>query len=176
MIPKHVQIVMPKHQAKRYRRLYACRDDLEKAKSFADHILKKRLHSGHIRTKGAYFQAGAFNTALIISYVRAFIDPKDWEKELLALSPPTPEQLALHKTVKKMRNELFAHSDTRHFNVTPGRWGNRRTIIVDVTHFELTAAEVGTLNSYISRLDTAVNREMNAITDNAPDDGGANRK
>jgi len=166
-LPKHVQIILPKYRAKLYRRLWATRNDLETAESYADHIQKKRLHSGHIRTKGAYFQAGAFNTALIVSYVRAFIDPNDWEQKLLALSPPTPEQLALHKTVKKMRNELFAHSDTRHYNITPGRWGIRRTETIDVTHFELTADQVGILNGYISRLDTAVNREMNAMTDNA---------
>jgi hypothetical protein len=165
---KHVEIVLPKHQAKLYRRLWASRNDLETAKSYADHILNKRLHSGHIRTKGAYFQAGAFNTALIISYIRAFIDPNDWEKKLLALSLPTTEQLALHKTLKKMRNELFAHSDIRHFDITPGRWGNRRTETVGVTHFELTAGQVGLLNEYISGLHIAVNQEMNDITDNAP--------
>jgi hypothetical protein len=172
-LPKHVQIVLSKHQARLYRRLWASRNDLEKAKSYADHILKKRLHSGHIRSKGAYFQAGAFNTVLILAYVRAFIDPKDWENKLLALSLPTTEQLALHQTVKKMRNELFAHSDIRHYDITPGRWGNRRTETVDATHFELTVDQVSLLSNYIQRLCAEINREMHAIADNAQASFGA---
>ena len=151
---------MPKQQAKLYRRLWTSRNDLEKAKSYTEYILRKRLHSGHIRTKGAYFQSGAFTTALVISYARTFIDPKGWQDKLLALSRPSAEQLKLHETLMSMRNELFAHSDLRHYDITPGRFGSMRTETVDATHFELEADEIRLLDHHIGHLCAKISREM----------------
>src|SRR5882757_1139981 len=56
---KIIHIELPAHQQKAYLRLWTSRNDLEKARAFAKHILKKRLHQGHIRSKGAYFQSEA---------------------------------------------------------------------------------------------------------------------
>lgn len=165
VLPQHIQLDLSKQQAKQYRRLWTSRNDLEKANSYAEHIIKKRLHSGHIRSKGAYLQSDAFTTSLIISYARAFIDPSDWEDKLLSLSRPTDEQLKLHKTLISMRNELFAHSDLRHYGITPGRYGSRRTETVDTTHFELTANEVRLLDQHIETLCLEIHRKMIGIVD-----------
>lgn len=123
---KIVHIELPAHQQKDYLRLWTSRNDLEKARAFAKHILKKRLHQGHVRSKGAYFQSKAFATALVTSYARAFTEPRNWELKLLSFVSPTKEQLALHELILKARNQLFAHSDLRHFKVTSGRLGYRR--------------------------------------------------
>src|SRR5258708_7945598 len=88
---KIIHIDLPAHQQKEYLRLWTSRNDLEKARAFAKHILKKRLHQGHIRSKGAYFQSEAFATALIISYARVFNEPKNWEAKLLSFVNPTKE-------------------------------------------------------------------------------------
>ncbi|KJC37144.1 hypothetical protein UP09_28280 [Bradyrhizobium sp. LTSP885] len=128
-------------------------------------MIKKRMHDGHTRTKGAFLQAEVFTTALVVTYVGAFIDPTDWERTLLDLAEPTDKQRALHQSLKNMRNQLFAHSDLRHFDITPGRIGQRRFESVGVTYFELKKHQIELLRDYIIGLIVEIHRELNVIAD-----------
>ena len=94
-------------------RIYLDRLDLIEARKFAAYILEKGWPS-----KNEELAHTAFNTALIISYARPFGMKKalDGQRE-----KPLDEQIAevltqeaeieLHKRVKEMRHESFAHSD-----------------------------------------------------------------
>lgn len=164
---KIAPIELPPHQQKDYLRLWTSRNDLEKARAFAKHILKKRLHQGHIRSKGAYFQSEAFATALITSYARAFNEPKNWESKLLSFVNPTKEQQALHDLILKARNQLFAHSDLRNYKVTPGRLGHQRMEIVESKYFDFDSDQVTQLELFIIRLHGAINLRMANMVDAA---------
>jgi hypothetical protein len=164
-LPRYVEISLPPRQRKTYVRLWASRNDLEKAQGYCDHMLRKRLHDDHPRTKGARLQSEVFTTALVVTYIRAFIDPTDWERTLLDLEKPTEKQITLHRSLKDMRNQLFAHSDLRHFDITPGRIGQRRFESVGVTHFELKIHQIRLLRDYIVGLIGEIHRELNVIAD-----------
>ena len=164
---KIVHIELPAHQQKDYLRLWTSRNDLEKARAFAKHILKKRLHQGHVRSKGAYFQSKAFATALVTSYARAFTEPRNWELKLLSFVSPTKEQLALHELILKARNQLFAHSDLRHFKVTSGRLGYRRMETIESKYFDFDGGQVTRLELFIIRLHVAINLRMTLMVDAA---------
>jgi hypothetical protein len=164
-LPRYIQISLPPRQRKRYVRLWASRNDLEKAQGYCDHMLRKRLHDDHARTKGARLQSEVFTTALVITYLRAFIDPTDWERALLDLAKPSEKQLALHRSLKDMRNQLFAHSDLRHFDITPGRLGQHRFESIGVTHFELKMHQIQLLRGYIVGLIDEIRWQLNIIAD-----------
>lgn len=128
-------------------------------------MLRRRLHDDHPRTKGARLLSEVLTTALVVTYLRAFIDPADWERSLLALVKPSDHQLVLHRSLKDMRHQLFAHSDLRHFEIAPGKMGTVRFETVGVTHFELKKHQLLLLRSYIQRLIDGMRRELNAIVD-----------
>jgi len=104
---EHAQKVLP--------RIYIDRLDLIEARKFAAYILEKGWPN-----KKEELAHAAFNTALIISYARPFGTRYDLkgQPELL-LDTQVAEvlteeaEIALHKRVKEMRNESFAHSDAR---------------------------------------------------------------
>jgi hypothetical protein len=162
---KIIHIDLPAHQQKEYLRFWTSRNDLERARAFAKHILKKRLHQGHIRSKGAYFQSEAFVTALIISYARAFNEPKNWEAKLLSFVKPTKEQRELHELILKARNQLFAHSDLRNYKVTLGRLGLVRMETVESKYFDFDGDQVTKLELFIIRLHGAINLRMANMVD-----------
>jgi hypothetical protein len=162
---KIINIDLPAHQQKEYLRLWTSRNDLEKARAFAKHILRRRLHQGHIRSKGAYFQSEAFATALVTSYARAFNEPRNWESKLLSFVDPTQAQLELHGLILKARNQLFAHSDLRNYKVTPGRLGYRRMETVESKYFDFDGDQVTRLELFIIRLHGAINQRMANMVD-----------
>jgi hypothetical protein len=104
---EHAQKVLP--------RIYLDRLDLIEARKFAAYILDKASPK-----KMPELAHAAFNTALIISYARPFSMRYDLEHQTeLPLDKQVAEvlteeaEIVLHKRVKKMRNESFAHSDAR---------------------------------------------------------------
>jgi hypothetical protein len=96
-------------------RIYVDRLDLIGAREFAAYILEKGWPG-----KKEKLAHNAFNTALIISYARPFGMKKDLDGQReKALDEQVAEvltdeaEIALHKRVKEMRHESFAHSDAR---------------------------------------------------------------
>ena len=156
---------LPASQQKKYLQLWTSRNDLEKARAFAKHILKKRLHQGHVRSKGAYLQSEAFAAALITSYARAFNDPKNWEAELLSFVAPSNEQLELHKLILRARNQLFAHTDLRLHKVMPARLGHVRLKIVDSKYFDFDGDQVRQLEQFIVQMHGAINLRIANMVD-----------
>jgi hypothetical protein len=124
-----VKIKLKKESARKYRRLWASRNDLELARAYAAHLIKKGWFEPEwARRQRIYFQQQAFTTALVVSYARAFLDPKDWEQYLLKHLPYDEigsERLVLHQYLMKLRNQLFAHSDLRSVDVQPGRFPDK---------------------------------------------------
>jgi hypothetical protein len=103
------------HARKVFPRIYIDRLDLIEARKFAAHILEKGWPG-----KKEELAHAAFNTALIISYARPFSMRYDLERQReLPLDKQVAdvliekEEIALHKAIKEMRDESFAHSDAR---------------------------------------------------------------
>jgi hypothetical protein len=124
-----VKIQLTKEASKKYRRLWASKNDLEMAQACAAYLLKKGwFEPVWTRRRSIYFQQQAFTTSLVVAYARAFLDPKGWEQYLLEQLPYDEigeERLALHADLMKLRNQLFAHSDLRLVDVTPGRFPHK---------------------------------------------------
>jgi hypothetical protein len=96
-------------------RNYIDRLDLIEARKLAAYILKNEWSN-----KKESLAHGAFNTALIISYSRPFSMRYDLEDqrelrldEQVSNVLTEKEEIELHKRIKEMRDESFAHSDAR---------------------------------------------------------------
>lgn len=96
-------------------RIYIDRLDLIEARKLAAYIQEKGWPN-----KKEELAHAAFNTALIISYARPFGMRYDLNHQReLPLDKQVPdvliekEEIALHKRIKEMRDESFAHSDAR---------------------------------------------------------------
>jgi len=96
-------------------RIYIDRLDLIEARKFARYILDKGWPNEEEELAHA-----AFNTALIISYAKPFSLKYDLKgqrelplDEQVADVLIEKEEIGLHKAIKEMRDESFAHSDAR---------------------------------------------------------------
>lgn len=111
---------LDKAQKRLYTRLYVTRADFGYVSSCAHFLLRKGWHHKPWERRGSiYFQQSAYTTAMVTAYGRPFTSYKDWEKYLLDLLDYSTQQLALHKTLIEMRNQVYAHSDPRRYSVRP---------------------------------------------------------
>jgi hypothetical protein len=92
------------------------RIDLIRAQKFAKHILAKGWSN-----KKAGLTQDAFNVALIVSYAKPFGSSRDLEgqrqksldRRVEIAEILNEEEVDLHKRVKELRNNYYAHSDAR---------------------------------------------------------------
>ncbi|WP_449101768.1 hypothetical protein [Pseudomonas veronii] len=107
---------------KLYERLYVAAEDLGLARQYAQHLLKKGWHSAPWEQRGSiYMQQSAFVTALVVSYARAFTKSYGWPDLPGCYFPGNQGAKALHKRLIGLRNEVYAHSDSKHHKVQPWR-------------------------------------------------------
>lgn len=154
-----MKIELSKDAAKLYRRVWSSNQDLLAAKAYADHLLKKNwFEPPWTRRQKVFFQQHAFTTALVVSYARAFLDPKEWEAKVLSLVPDlSQEEIELHRNIMKMRNQIFAHSDLRTIDVVPAKFsdddlGEIPGVLIGARTEALTRDQIQTLTGYIDEL------------------------
>jgi hypothetical protein len=164
-----VKIQLKKESAKKYRRLWASRNDLALAQAYANHLIKKGWFEPEwTRRQRVYFQQQAYTTALVVSYARAFLDPKGWEQYLLKDLPYdeiSAERLVLHDYLMKLRNQLFAHSDLRSVDVQPGRFPHKEFGEIpgeyrSTRNVTLTADQLQLLQDHAEDIIVDINGEM----------------
>jgi hypothetical protein len=117
-----IPAVAGEEKQKLYERLYVADEDLGLARQYAQHLLKKGWHSAPWERRGSiYMQQSAFVTALVVSYARAFTKSYGWPSLPERFLPEDQGTLAMHKRVMSLRNEVYAHSDSKHHKVQPWR-------------------------------------------------------
>jgi hypothetical protein len=101
-----------------YRRLYIARMDIGEAQQHAKHLLKKGWHhQPWERRWSVYLQQAAFTTALVVAYGRAFTKSNGWPDIPSRLIPYDEDQKELHRRLMETRHTIYAHSDSKAFNI-----------------------------------------------------------
>ena len=163
-------IALSKQAAKRYQRLWTSQQDLLGAKSYAAFIAKKNWYEPDwTRKRSIYYQQHAFTTALIVTYARAFIDPRGWERELLDLiGEPEVDRIKLHEELMRLRNQIFAHSDLRLIDVRLFRVSDDTSsppgYYTKIRHMQLYPNQIALLQTHAADLSTKIASQMLVIT------------
>ncbi|PPJ46736.1 hypothetical protein C0075_13930 [Rhizobium sp. KAs_5_22] len=130
---EHRNLVFSEEDIKLYSRLdIACRDLLD-AMSFGAFILKKGWKAKPWSRGSTYLQQSAFVTSMVVSYGRAFSNSNGWGYLSKAMRASfDPDEASLHDRLMTDRNQLYAHSDSIHYPLTP--WAS--SYHSDVMHFQ----------------------------------------
>jgi hypothetical protein len=157
---------MDKAQKRDYTRLYVSRADFGYASSCARFLLKKGWHSRPWERRGSiYFQQSAFTTAAVTAYGRPFSYKREWGRDLLNLLDYDEKQLALHKTLVEMRNEIYAHSDVRRYDISPWRAEDFETDIVKGPFLLLPRSDCEQLVTIGTKAIAKLSKQMKKMTD-----------
>lgn len=111
-----------KQKQKLYERIFVAAEDIGLARQYAKHLLKNGWHSAPWERRGSiYMQQSAFVTALVVSYARAFTKSYGWPYLPDEVLPEKQGSRILHGQLIGLRNEVYAHSDSKHHKIQPWR-------------------------------------------------------
>lgn len=103
-----------------YEKLDASLRDLSDCISYGAFIIKKEWKAKPWSRGSTYLQQSAFMTAMVISYGRAVTRSDGWPSFPKAFLEHFDEQeAAMHARMKKLRDEIYAHSDAVSYPVQP---------------------------------------------------------
>ncbi len=151
-------------EKKRYERRYVSRVDWGQAHFCLGMLLKKGWHSQEMERRGtAYYQQAAYTTAFAVAYARPFNHGNDWDKLRPEDYVANEAQAACHRRIIDLRNQIFAHSDRRHFSVRPWRSGEFQTDIVRLPALRVTRDDAQLLEEMLTRYLERAENELRAI-------------
>ena len=144
--------------AKTYALLNVSEEDMRQAAFYARHLLKKGWHSEEWERRGTvYYQQAAFTTALVMAYTRPFTQTRGGSSlNGKTMAGFTEEQKQLHKRMKLLRINIFAHTDISTRRVRPMSLEGYPTAIEAVPPMRLLQWEVQHLQTMIALVQRAV--------------------
>lgn len=105
---------------KMYEKLDAAARDLSDSIAYGAFIIKKGWKAKPWGRGSTYLQQSAFMTSMVVSYARAFATSHGWPKMPTAyLNSFDAPEIELHERVLKLRNQLYAHTDSVNYPVKP---------------------------------------------------------
>lgn len=152
---------------RQFERLSASIYDFGQANFGARYLLKKGWHSKPWERRGTiYQQQTAFVTNLIVAYARPFTESKGWP----AFPPKltkffNAEQREMHDRLLQMRHEIFAHSDSQHFEFRPEVYGSIRSTLERVPFAVLSADEAKCIKVMTDSLIKLTNNKIDDLHD-----------
>ncbi len=127
--------------ARRFERLHFALDDFHQAMDYVGQMLRSRLHFRLVtvrspRRHAAYIKQTAFNTALVVCYMRPFSLGKRFPKLTVEELGYTAEQQELHERIHNLRDKVYAHKDGDVHSAQPLDAGapNRAMVLVSKPH------------------------------------------
>jgi hypothetical protein len=104
-----------------YGKLHISEQDIYVSRGCAVFLRKKGWHTPSLFRRGSIpIQQRSFTTTMIVAYSRPFMSGKgypDFPTRLIKQYDVTEN--GLHRKFLSLRNEAFAHSDSKHHRVTP---------------------------------------------------------
>lgn len=130
---------------KRYGRLDIAARDLYQTIEFGEFILKMGWKAKPWSRGTTYLQQSAFVTSMVVSYGRAFSKSNGWGKlPKFFIQSFTSEEASLHADMLDKRNQVYAHSDSVHYPISP--WdSDHHTDIITLVVFEVPPEEIAML-------------------------------
>ena len=115
-----------------HKRLYISLEDFRLARECAHYLAKKRLHYFPYERRGSiYTIQAALTTTLIVAYCRPFTKSRGLPRIPNDLINFTDTQKKAHAKILRLRNQVYAHSDSLWYKVEP--WGSRDFITSIIT-------------------------------------------
>jgi len=144
-------------EQKRAHRYRVAAADFRSAIEFAEHLLEKSWHKNewHLRGK-AYMHQTAYVTAFIVTYMRPFTASQEPNWPAFPIKPAglSEDEKSLHKRLKVLRNEVYAHTDSVHHDYQPMVIRGAQSALISRPQFRLTQEElvlaIGMLRRFIS--------------------------
>lgn len=153
-----------------YRRLYVASMDVSEARQHAKHLLKKGWHyHPWERRPSVYMQQAAFTTALIVAYGRAFTRSTGWPDIPGRLLSYDKDEEGLHHRLLEMRHTVYAHSDSKAFNIRLVKRGPMRSID-RLPSLRLSREDVELFLSMTQRLMERLELRINEVRESARED------
>lgn len=145
--------------------LYAAsKYDFEQACFCARYLIKKGWHSEPWERRGTiYAQQTAFVTNLVIAYARPFTKSQGWGIFPKKFGNFDNNQNKMHNKLIEMRNEIFAHSDKKHFSFEPHEDDIMRALSEKVPSRVVSAVEARLVELMTSQLLEVTNKEIEKL-------------
>lgn len=119
---------------KMYEKLDAAARDLYDSIAYGAFIIKKGWKAKPWGRGSTYLQQSAFMTSMVVSYARAFATSYGWPKlPAVYLNSFDVAEMELHERVLKLRNQLYAHTDSVNYPVRP----YASDLHSDIIHFQV---------------------------------------
>jgi hypothetical protein len=161
------------NDTKLYGKLYVSCMDINFARYCAGVLIKKGWHWQPWERRGTiYQQQAAFTSSLVISYIRPFTKSRGWSHPVSQLAVHgqhkkaaiynTEEQI-LHTRLRKMRNQIYAHSDSTSYSINPHSCGDFITDIVAAPTMLITAKEAIMFQEMTTKLLFSISENMNVL-------------
>jgi hypothetical protein len=122
-------------------------------------LLKKGWHHQPWERRGTIYQQQlVFTSALVIAYARPFTRANGWPRFPAELMAFNEKEKVLHEKMLELRHSVFAHSDSKHYKVTPWRAQEFSTDILSAPWPRITKEDAVLLQRMIAKLQTAIQR------------------
>jgi len=129
--------------------------DFQLAREIALHLLKKGWHDHEINRRGASrMQQTAYTTAFVVTYNRPFTSGHGWDRLPIGEVDLTPEERALHRELKDLRDQVHAHTDHEKHDqrVWSREEGGRQFVITTTPPYHLSKKQLETAVVIIDKL------------------------
>jgi hypothetical protein len=147
--------------------------DFRDAQKFAQYILRRNLHKVKNERAVTKLVHLAFNTSLVVAYSRPFksnAEIQDGKKVRVRLDATivhsilsTPQELAFHDKLIKLRDKTFAHSDSSVREIEGFNYDGDTVLFYKAVTEPLTRAETQLLNNMIRKWITNLEQQRSAM-------------
>ena len=149
-----------------YGLLIVAEQDLQQAGSFAAQLLKKGWHHEPWERRGAtYMQQSAFTTALVVAYCRPFTEVRGWPKFPTRLLAYSPDEKAQHGRLLRLRNAVYAHSDSVTRILKPLKFDGMATAIEAYPAMKVSKEDCVLLLLMIDKTTAAIRQRLQVLVD-----------
>lgn len=149
-----------------YKVLYVAQEDFRQASCFAETILKNGWHfKPWERRWTTYMKQSAYTTALVVSYTRPFINSRGWPRIPRRIIKYNQEQKVLHKKIRDLRNEVYAHTDVEKRNVRPININGQPSAIEMLPQMRFTKEETEMIIKMVRFANEEISNHLSQLVD-----------
>jgi hypothetical protein len=125
---------------------------------------EKKWHYQPWEKRGSiYFQQSVYTTALVISYGRPFTRGAGWPALPKRLQAYTEAERKLHERLLRLRNKIYAHSDSDSYSIIPYINRSFTTDIVKVPTLKLDADETNQFIEMTEKIMASIEERMQQL-------------
>lgn len=144
-------------------KLHASASDLGTARTWAEHLLKKKWFRKSWSRGKTYGHQSAYVTALVVAYGRVFATGRGGFGFPKRLIDYNTDEWALHERLLETRNKVYAHSDLDKWTVKPWRVEGFETVVLGEPTHLIEEQDLTMLVAMTARLQAAIGRRTAEI-------------